>query len=100
MLGAVQGASVVPLYLIARSMLRVVQRRLGAALLALFCMSGSLTVGLAGTTYYDNVLSLLVLGGLAFVVAMLALRVVTFAELRQTKQLVFGMLDSKLRRSR
>src|SRR5947199_5296456 len=55
-LGAVQGANIVPLYLIARSMLRVVQRRLGAALLALFCMSGSLTVGLAGTTYYANVL--------------------------------------------
>src|ERR1051326_3550440 len=67
-LGAVQGASVVPLYLIARSMLRIERRKLAAALLALFCMTGSLTVGLAGTTYYDNILSLLVLGGLAAIV--------------------------------
>jgi hypothetical protein len=67
-LGGVQGASVVPLYLIARSMLRTEQRTLGAVLLALFCMTGSLTVGLAGTTYYDNVLSLLVLGSLAAIV--------------------------------
>src|SRR3954471_2070253 len=37
-LGGVQGASVVPLYLIARSMLRTEQRKLGPALLALFCM--------------------------------------------------------------
>jgi hypothetical protein len=67
-LGAVQGSSIVPLYLIARSMLRIEWRRLWAAMLALFCMTGSLTVGLAGTTYYDNVLSLLVLGGLAAIV--------------------------------
>ncbi len=64
-LGAVQGANIVPLYLIARSLLRIPHVQLAAALLALFCMSGSLTVGLAGTTYYDNVLSLFVLGGLA-----------------------------------
>jgi hypothetical protein len=64
-LGAVQGANIVPLYLIARSLLRIPHAQLAAALLALFCMSGSLTVGLAGTTYYDNVLSLFVLGGLA-----------------------------------
>ncbi|MBV9062580.1 MAG: hypothetical protein JOY77_06595, partial [Alphaproteobacteria bacterium] len=67
-LGAVQGANIVPLYLIARSMLRVPRREVIAALLAVFSAIGSLTVGLAGTTYYDNVLSLFVLGGLAAVV--------------------------------
>src|ERR1041385_5402108 len=67
-LGAVQGANIVPLYLIARSMLRVPQREIVAALLALFSATGSLTIGLAGTTYYDNVLSLFVLGGLAAIV--------------------------------
>src|SRR6185503_1937446 len=60
MLGAVQGANIVPLYFIARSMLRMAWRRPAAALLALVGATGSLTVGLAGTTYYDNVLSLLV----------------------------------------
>jgi hypothetical protein len=67
-LGAVQAANIVPLYLIARSMLRVPYREIAAAALALFCMSGSLTIGLAGTTYYDNVLSLLTLGALAAIV--------------------------------
>jgi hypothetical protein len=67
-LGAVQGANIVPLYFIARSMLRVPRRELGAAVLALFCATGSLTVGLAGTTYYDNILSVLVLSGLALIV--------------------------------
>jgi hypothetical protein len=64
-LGMVQAANVVPLYLIARSMLRVPRRKIAAAALALFCLTGSLTIGLAGTTYYDNVLSLFVLGALA-----------------------------------
>jgi hypothetical protein len=67
-LGAVQGASIVPLYLIARELLRVPRKKLAAAFLALFCATGSLTVGLAGTTYYDNVLSLLTLGGLATII--------------------------------
>jgi hypothetical protein len=67
-LGAVQGANIVPLYLIARSMLRLPWRRVAAALLAFVCATGSLTVGLAGTTYYDNVLSLLILGGIAAIV--------------------------------
>jgi hypothetical protein len=67
-LGAVQGASIVPLYLIARELLRVPRQKLAAAILALFCATGSLTVGLSGTTYYDNVLSLFVLGGLAAVI--------------------------------
>lgn len=65
-LGAMQGANIVPLYLIARSILRVEQP--AAAILAALCMTGSLTLYLAGTTYYDNVMSVFVLGGLALVV--------------------------------
>src|SRR5689334_10599884 len=45
-LGAVQAANIVPLYLIARTMLRVPYQVIAAAALALFCMSGSLTIGL------------------------------------------------------
>ncbi len=67
-LGAVQGANIVPLYLISRSTLRVQRREIIAGALALFSATGSLTIGLAGTTYYDNVLSLFVLGGLAAIV--------------------------------
>jgi hypothetical protein len=72
-LGAVQGANIVPLYFIARSMLCLPRREIAAALLSLVCITGSLTVGLAGTTYYDNVLSLLVLGGVAAIVCNRAL---------------------------
>lgn len=67
-LGAVQGANIVPLYFLSRTVLRVPQREIAAAVLALFCLTGSLTVSLAGQTYYDNVLSVLVLGGLALIV--------------------------------
>ncbi len=67
-LGAVQGANIVPLYLIARSILRVAQNELAAAILSLLCMTGSLTLYLAGTTYYDNVMSVFVLTGLALIV--------------------------------
>jgi hypothetical protein len=67
-LGAAQGANIVPLYLIARSILRVEERVLASAILALLCMTGSLTLYLAGTTYYDNVMSVFVLGGLALVI--------------------------------
>lgn len=67
-LGAVQGANIIPLYLIARSILRVEHRALVAAILSLLCMTGSLTLYLAGTTYYDNVMSVFVLAGLAMVV--------------------------------
>ncbi len=66
-LGAVQGASVIPLYLIARSMLRLEPRRLLAGIIALCSMTGGLTLYLAGSTYYDNVMSLFVLSGLGLV---------------------------------
>ena len=68
-LGAVQGASIIPLYWLCRSLLQMEPARLIAAILALFCMLGSLTLYLAGATYYDNVMSLFVLSGLAIAVA-------------------------------
>lgn len=68
-LGAVQGTSVVPLYFIGRALLRVKAARLTAAILALLSMLGSLSLYLAGATYYDNVMSLLVLSGVALIVA-------------------------------
>jgi len=67
-LGAVQGSNIVPLYAIARSLLTIANRKLLAAILAFTCMTGSLTIYLAGTTYYDNVMSVLVLTGLALVI--------------------------------
>jgi len=67
-LGAVQGSNVVPLYLIARSLLRIEERKLAAAALTLLCMTGGLTISLSGTTYYDNVMSLFVLTGLAILI--------------------------------
>ena len=68
LLGAAQGANVVPLYLLARSILVGEQRRLLAAILTLLCMTGGLTLGLAGTTYYDNIMSVFVLSALAAVI--------------------------------
>ena len=67
-LGALQGANVVPLYLIVRSVLLIEQRVLASVILSLLCMTGSLTLYLAGTTYYDNVMSVFVLSGLAIVI--------------------------------
>jgi hypothetical protein len=67
-MGAVQGANIVPLYLIAREILAAREGRLAPAALALFCLTGGLTVSLFGTTYYDNVLSVFVLSGLAIVI--------------------------------
>jgi len=67
-LGAAQGSNIVPLYAIARSLLTIASRRLVAAILSFTCMTGSLTIYLAGTTYYDNVMSVFVLTGLALVI--------------------------------
>src|SRR5215469_12287332 len=67
-LGAIQGANVIPLYFLARSLLRIEPRALIAAIGTLLCMLGSLTLYLAGATYYDNVMSLFVLAALAMVV--------------------------------
>ncbi|HEY2445501.1 MAG TPA: hypothetical protein VGI20_07165 [Rhizomicrobium sp.] len=68
-LGAVQGASIIPLYFLCRSTIRLEPARAVAAILATLSMAGSLTLYLAGATYYDNVMSLLVLSGLALIVA-------------------------------
>jgi hypothetical protein len=67
-LGAVQGANVVPLYLIAREGLRTPDAKLGAGALALLGQTGALTLSMFGTTYYDNVMSLFVLSGLAILI--------------------------------
>ena len=71
-LGAVQGANIVPLYLIARSSLRVAAPssdiKIMAGALSLLGMVGALTLTEFGTTYYDNVMSVFVLSGLAILV--------------------------------
>ena len=67
-LGAVQGANVFPLYLLARTLVRLEPSRLIAAILTLLSMAGSLTLYLAGATYYDDVMSLFVLSALAIVI--------------------------------
>src|SRR5579871_6608313 len=67
-LGAVQGANIIPLYLIARQSVTVPEHKLAAGALALMGVTGALTVSLYGTTYYDNVMSVLILSGLALIV--------------------------------
>jgi hypothetical protein len=71
-LGAVQGANVIPLYLMGRSALRfnmtVSDTKFMAGALALLGTVGALTLTEFGTTYYDNVMSVLVLSGLAILV--------------------------------
>jgi hypothetical protein len=67
-LGAVQGSNVVPVYLIARSVVVSDHRKIIAGILALLALTGSLTVSLAGATYYDDVMSVFVLTGLALVI--------------------------------
>jgi hypothetical protein len=67
-LGAAQGLNVIPLYLMARSILRIEEKRVVAGVVTLVCMTGGLTLSLSGTTYYDNIMSVFVLGGLALLV--------------------------------
>lgn len=71
-LGAVQGASIVPLYLMGRSSLRVDARpqdiRIMAGALALLGQVGALTMTEFGTTYYDNVMAVFILVGLAILI--------------------------------
>ncbi len=67
-LGLLQAANIVPLYLMARSSLRTADRELAAAALSFFAMTGGMTLTLYGTHYYDNVLSLFTLSGLAILV--------------------------------
>lgn len=70
-LGAVQGLNFVLLYGLARALLpRWSQwgRGAGAAIVAAFGLVGGGSLGLVGTTFYDNVVSLFVLGALLVVV--------------------------------
>ncbi len=72
LLGAAQGANIIPLYLIGRSALRfnmtASDTKFMAGALALLGLVGALTLTEFGTTYYDNVMSVLVLSGLALLV--------------------------------
>src|SRR5689334_19066271 len=72
LLGAVQGANIIPLYLIGRSALRfnmtASDTKFMAGALALLGLVGALTLTEFGTTYYDNVMSVLVLSALALLV--------------------------------
>src|ERR1700749_2109185 len=67
-LGAVQGANVVPLYIIGRQSLRMDDYKLGAGMLALLGQTGGLGINLYGTHYYDNVMSLFIFTSLAIIV--------------------------------
>lgn len=67
-LGAVQGANVIPLYLIGRQSLAMEDFKLGAGALALLGQTGGLTLSLLGLHYYDNVMSVFVFASLAIVV--------------------------------
>ncbi len=67
-LGLFQAANVVPIYLMARHSLRHAESALGSAAVAIFAMTGGLTLSLYGTHYYDNVLSVFTLGSLAILV--------------------------------
>jgi hypothetical protein len=67
-LGAVQGANVVPLYIIARQILRIDDYKLGAGMLALLGQTGGLGINLYGTHYYDNVMSVFIFTSLAIIV--------------------------------
>jgi hypothetical protein len=67
-LGLFQAANIVPLYVMARSLVRTEHGALAAATVALMGMTGGLTLSLFGTHYYDNVMSLFTLTGLAILV--------------------------------
>lgn len=67
-LGAVHGANMVPLYLIARHSLRVPEASLWAGAIAILGQTGAQTLTEMGTTYYDNVMSLFALTGLAIII--------------------------------
>ncbi len=67
-LGAVQGANVVPLYILARQILRIEEYQLGAGALALLGQTGGLGLNMFGTTYHDNTMSILILSAIAILV--------------------------------
>jgi len=67
-LGLLQAANIVPLYLLLRHSLRMQDSKLMSAAVAFFAMTGGLTLSLYGTHYYDNVMSLFILTSLAILV--------------------------------
>jgi hypothetical protein len=67
-LGAFQAANVVPIYFLARHMLKLPQNRLVSAGIAFFSLTGGLTLSLFGTHYYDNVMSLFIMTSLCILV--------------------------------
>lgn len=67
--GALYGLNVLPLYLLGRSALTVPDNRTLAAVLALAGLFGSTVISMLGKTAYDTVLSALVFGGLAVLIA-------------------------------
>src|SRR5882724_261941 len=68
-LGMVQGANVVPLYLLGRLSLRIEEYKLGAAALALLGQTGGLGLNMFGTTYHDNTMSIVILSSIVVLVA-------------------------------
>ena len=68
LLGAAQGANIVPLYILAREGLAVPDRRLVSGALALASQFGALSLAEFGSTYYDDVMSVLVFTGLAILI--------------------------------
>lgn len=67
-LGFFQAANMVPIYVIARTALRMPQRRLWAAGIAFFSLTGGMTLSLFGTHYYDNVMSFFILSSLCILI--------------------------------
>ena len=67
-LGMVQGANVVPLYLLGRQTLRIEEYKLGAAALSLLGQTGGLGLNMFGTTYHDNTMSILILTSIVILV--------------------------------
>jgi hypothetical protein len=67
-LGCLQGANVVPLYILARQTLAIDEYKLGAAGLALLGQTGGLGLNMFGTTYHDNTMSILILSSIVILV--------------------------------
>ncbi|MGB8600737.1 MAG: hypothetical protein WCD42_00925, partial [Rhizomicrobium sp.] len=67
-LGLFQAANIVPIYLIAREALRLPQKKLWAAGIAFFSLTGGMTLSLFGTHYYDNVMSFFIMSALCILV--------------------------------
>jgi len=76
LLGALQGCNFILVYMLASSTLRFSDQRLqvlGAALVAFVGVIGGGHLGLVGTTFYDNVVSLFVFAALAVVLGSAAI---------------------------